>query len=532
MALRVGPSRGQHPRRRSAQSPDGHAVRLIMNSSLSLSSPDYILQVRGLTKTFSGVKALDNVQLNVRKGEVHALMGENGAGKSTFMRILIGLLTPDSGQIIFDGNELKAGSVHDVLKKGISMIHQEILIVSELTVAQNIFLGRETRNALGWVDEKRLTKQADVLLEKMGVNIRSDAKMKSLSVAQMQMVDIAKAISNNANVIIMDEPTSALSDQEVATLFGIIRNLREKGVSIIYISHKMDEIFTIADTITVLRDGKYITTKPASELDENTLITLMVGREIDSLFPNSTKRKGEEVLSVRKLGRSGVFTDINFAVHAGEVLGIGGLMGAGRTEIARAIFGLDRIDSGEIYIRGKKSMIKSPRDAIRQGIGYVSEDRKRLGFVPGLSVQYNMTLASLSKYANGPLVRASSESAAATKMMADLTIKAAGPDQKVVYLSGGNQQKVVIGKVLLSSPSLIILDEPTRGIDVGAKAEIYKLIDQLKAAGIAIILISSELPELLGMSDRILVLAKGKQRTMLSKEEATPETIMRYAMQP
>ncbi len=494
---------------------------------------DYILQVRGLTKAFSGVKALDNVQLNVRRGEVHALMGENGAGKSTFMKILIGLLTPDSGQIIFDGAELKADSVSGALKKGISMIHQEILVVPELTVAQNIFLGRETKGGLfSWLNDRNLTNQAGTLLAQLGVNIQPDAKIRDLSVAEMQMVDIAKAISNDASVIIMDEPTSALSDREVATLFGIIRDLRRKGVSIIYISHKMDEIFAIADTITVLRDGNYITTRPASELDENSLITLMVGREIDSLFPVSTYSKGEEVLSVRKLGRSGVFADINFAVHAGEVFGIAGLMGAGRTEITRAIFGLDRIDGGEIYVKGKKASIKSPRDAIRQGIGYVSEDRKRLGFIPGLSVKYNMTLASLSKYADGPFVRARSESAAATKMMTDLAIKAAGPHQKVIYLSGGNQQKVVIGKVLLSSPSLIILDEPTRGIDVGAKAEIYKLIDQLKAAGIAIILISSELPELLGMSDRILVLAKGKQNALLSKEEATPETIMRYAMQP
>ena len=495
--------------------------------------PEHILQVRGLTKTFSGVKALDNVQLNVRKGEVHALMGENGAGKSTFMKILIGLLTSDSGQIILDGNELKADSVHDVLKRGISMIHQELLVVPELTVAQNIFLGRETKSRLfGWLNDRSLTKQAETLLAQMGVPIRADVKIKHLSVAEMQMVEIAKAISNNAKVIIMDEPTSALSDKEVNTLFGIIRDLRQKGVAIIYISHKMDEIFTIADTITVLRDGKYISTNPVSELDEDSLITRMVGRDIDTLFPASTMQKGQEVLSVKNIGRRGAFTDINFAVHAGEIVGIAGLMGAGRTEIARAIFGLDHLDRGEIYIRGEKAVVKSPRDAIRQGIGYVSEDRKRLGFIPGLSVQYNMTLASLSKHANGVLIQNRSESAAATKMMADLTIKASGPDQKVIYLSGGNQQKVVIGKVLLAAPSLIILDEPTRGIDVGAKAEIYKLIDQLKTAGIALILISSELPELLGLSDRVLVLSKGKQTAMLSKKEATQETIMRYAMQP
>ena len=495
--------------------------------------PDYILQVRGLTKTFSGVKALDNVQLSVRKGEVHALMGENGAGKSTFMKILIGLLTPDSGQIIFDQRELKAGSVHDVLERGISMIHQEIVVVPELTVAQNIFLGRETKGGLfSWVDDRTLTKQAGVLLAQMGVPIQPNAKMKDLSVAEGQMIDIAKAISTDAKVIIMDEPTSALADAEMATLFGIIRELTQKGVAIIYISHKMNEVFTIADTITALRDGKYIDTKPASELDEKTLIALMVGRELDTLFPHSNGRIGPEVLSVKDFSRRGKFTNINFAVHAGEVLGIAGLMGAGRTEIARAIFGLDRFTTGEIYINRKKATITSPPDAIRQGIGYVSEDRKRLGIIPGLSVQYNMTLASLSKHAAGGLIRRRSESAAAARMMADLTIKAAGPNQKVVYLSGGNQQKVVIGKVLLASPSLIILDEPTRGIEVGAKAEIYKLINQLKAAGIALIVISSELPELLSLSDRVLVLAKGKQTAMLSKEEATQETVMRYALQP
>lgn len=498
-----------------------------MNTSLNP-----ILDVRGLTKTFSGVKALDDVQLTVRKGEIHALMGENGAGKSTLMKCLIGLITPDSGQIIFDGTELKTNSVHDVLKRGISMIHQEMLIVPELTVAQNIFLGRETTGGLfGWLNDQKLTKQAGVLLAQMGVSIRPDAKMKDLSVAEMQMVEIAKAISNNAKVIIMDEPTSALADAEVATLFRIIRELTQKGVAIIYISHKMDEVFAIADTITVLRDGSYIATKSAAELDENALITMMVGRELGSLFPESTGQRGPEVLSVKNLGRRDTFSNINFTVHAGEILGIAGLMGAGRTEIARAIFGLDAIHTGEIFINRKKTSINSPKDAIRHGIGYVSEDRKRLGFIPDLSVSANLTLSSLSKHAKGGLIQSRIESETAEKMMTDLRIKASGSDQRVVYLSGGNQQKVVIGKVLLAAPSLIILDEPTRGIDIGAKAEIYKLINQLKAAGIAIIVISSELPELLGLSDRVMVLAKGKQTAMLARNEATPEKIMRYAMQ-
>ena len=494
------------------------------------SPPDYILQVRGLSKSFSGVRALTSVQLQLRRGEVHALMGENGAGKSTFMKILIGLHTPDSGEILFDGSALKAGSVGEVLKRGISMIHQEMLLVPELTVAQNIFLGREPTRGLGWLNERAMQTQAADLLAQLGVNVLPNTRMKHLRVAEQQLVEIAKAISNEAKVIIMDEPTSALSDQEAAVLFSIIRDLTQKGVAIIYISHKMDEVFALADTITVLRDGNYITTKPATEFNPNSLISLMVGREIDSLFPESTTQSGKEVLSVKNLSRTGVFDNINFAVHEGEILGIGGLMGAGRTEIVRAIFGLDRISGGEVFMRGKQIFINSPQQAIRQGIGFVSEDRKGWGFIPGMSVGQNLTLASLRKWASGPFVQRSRETEAAQTMIDDLRIKTAGPDQKVMYLSGGNQQKVVIGKVLLAAPTLIILDEPTRGIDVGAKAEIYALIRQLTASGIAIILISSELPELLGLSDCILVLANGQQTALLTKGQATPETVMRYAM--
>jgi inositol transport system ATP-binding protein len=492
---------------------------------------DYILQVRGLTKTFSGVTALDNVQLNLRKGEVHALMGENGAGKSTFMKILIGLLRPDSGEIIFEGDQLSTKNVSESLKKGISMIHQEILIVPELTVAQNIFLGREmTRLLPGWLDDQRIYKQAEVILSQMGVDINARTKMKYLSVAEMQMVEIAKAISNDAKVIIMDEPTSAISDKEVATLFAIIKELTRKGVTIIYISHKMDEIFAISDTITVLRDGQYIATKSASAIDTNSLISMMVGREIDSLFPATTAQKGKEILSVKNLSRDGKFSDISFAVRAGEILGIAGLMGAGRTEIARAIFGLDRLDRGEIRVKGELVSINSPQDAIRHGIGYVSEDRKGLGFVPNLSVKDNITLSSLLNHRKGLFIQKKSEIGAASHMVGSLQIKASSIDQKVANLSGGNQQKVVIGKVLLSSPAVIILDEPTRGIDIGAKFEIYKLINQLVAKGLAVIMISSELPELVGMSDRILVLSRGEQTAVLSKEEATQEAIMAYAM--
>lgn len=495
--------------------------------------PTPILQIRNLTKSFSGVKALDGVELTLKKGEVHALMGENGAGKSTFMKILIGLLQPDSGEIIFEGNNLRNTSVSETIKKGISMIHQEILIIPELTVAQNIFLGREkeiTGSSFGWIKDKIITSKATELLVHMGVEIDARMKMKYLSVAEMQMVEIAKAISNNAKVIIMDEPTSAISDKEVATLFTIIRDLKQKGVAIIYISHKMDEIFEISDTITVLRDGKYIATKSASDLDRNTLISLMVGREISNMFPEPVGQKGELILSVRKLGRKGKFSDISFDVHAGEILGIAGLMGAGRTEIARVISGLDQPDEGKMFIRNGEIVVKSPNRAIENGIGYVSEDRKGLGFIPGMSVKENITLASLSNHRKGIFINTESEQNETSRMIADLRIKCSDMDQKVTYLSGGNQQKVVIGKVLLASPRIIILDEPTRGVDVGAKFEIYKLISKLAESGIAVILISSELPEITGMSDRILVLSKGKQTAILSRKEATQELIMKHAV--
>ncbi len=494
------------------------------------SNSQNILQVQNLSKSFLGVKALDNIQFGLQKGEVHALMGENGAGKSTFMKILMGLLQPDSGEIIFEGEVLKSNNVHENLQKGISMIHQEILVVPELTVAQNIFLGRET-NYRSWLNDKAINQKAQEILDAIGIKINAQTKIKNLSIAEMQMVEIAKAISNNAKVIIMDEPTSALTDNEVAMLFKIIKDLKAKGVAIIYISHKMDEIYEITDRITVLRDGQYIATKNTNELDKNALIALMVGRQINDLFLENNSIKGESILSVQNLNKKGKFKDINFEVHAGEVLGIAGLMGAGRTEIARAIFGLDKYDSGEIIIKGNKVEIKSPEDAIKNGIGYVSEDRKALGFIPALSIKENISLSSLGNFAKTWFVNASNEHEAATRLATDLKIKSTSINQKVMTLSGGNQQKVVIGKVLLTAPSLVILDEPTRGIDIGAKFEIYKLINQLTDKGIAVIMISSELPEILGMSDRIMVLSKGKQTALLSKQEATQEKIMQYAVE-
>ena len=494
--------------------------------------PDQLLQVRNLSKSFVGVKALDQVQLDLKKGEVHAVMGENGAGKSTFMKILMGLLSPDSGEIWLEGDILKNADVNETLKRGISMIHQEMLVVPELTVAQNIFLGREKTNWLPfWLDDTHTNAQAEAILQQMGVDIAPTTLLKHLSVAEMQMVEIAKAISNNAKVIIMDEPTSAISDKEVATLFKIIKDLKQQGVGILYISHKMDEIFQISDTITVLRDGQYIGTKPASDLDQPTLISMMVGREITNLFPEIVPSKDEVVLSVKKLTRQSVFSDITFEVRKGEVLGLAGLMGAGRTEVARAIFGLDRYDSGEIQLNGQTVRIHSPAEAIALGIGYVSEDRKGLGFIPAMTIQDNITLSSLPQHAKAGWVMTDSEATVATRMMQNLRIKATGAAQKVSHLSGGNQQKVVIAKVLQAAPDVVILDEPTRGIDIGAKFEIYKLINDLTAQGIAVVMISSELPEILGLSHRILVLSKGKQTALLSTTEATQDMIMKFAMQ-
>lgn len=492
-------------------------------------NPEIILEVHNISKSFTGVKVLSNITFTLASGEVHALLGENGAGKSTFMKILMGLIQPDAGKIFLEGNEIKHSNVHDMMKRGISMIHQEILMVSELTVAQNIFLGKETHR-FNWLNESDIYQKSQQLLKTLNVEIDAHTKMKYLSIADRQMVEIAKAISNKAKVIIMDEPTSALSDREVSTLFDIIKDLKNKGVSIIYISHKMEEIYKISDRITVLRDGKYIITKNTHEFPQNELISMMVGREIEDLFPATENIKGDTILTVKNLSKKGKFEDINFEVCAGEVLGIAGLVGAGRTEIALSIAGLDTFDSGTVLIDGKETKIKSPKDAMKYGIGYVSEDRKALGFIPHLSVKHNITLSSMPMFSNAGFMSDSKEETLALQMTHDLKIRASSIQQKVLNLSGGNQQKVVIGKVLLSNPKIIILDEPTRGIDVGAKFEIYKLINDLKIKGLAVIIISSELPEILGMSDRILVLSKGKQTAILSKSEATQENIMHYAV--
>ena len=490
----------------------------------------YILRAENISKSFPGVKALDNVQISIERGKVHAVLGENGAGKSTLMKILIGMLTPDSGEIYYKGERIKFTSVHDAIKTGLSMIHQELLPFPELSIAENIFMGNEpTSKFLGWINQKEMNKSAALLMNKLGAKVRVTKAMKELSIAEMQMAEIAKAISNKAEIIIMDEPTSALSNREVDILFGIIEELKQQGIAIIYISHKLDEILRISDTITIMRDGKHITTCDKSELDHDQLIALIVGRELSSIFDKKEINPGEVVLSVKGL-TGAKFKAINFNVRSGEMVGIAGLMGSGRTEIVNAIYGLEKILKGEIIVKGKKVKIRSPRDAIKNSIGLVSEDRKKFGLVLTSTVKHNITISSLRKCSNGPFLNLKKENQIVDEQIQKLSIKTSSPDQIVNFLSGGNQQKIVISKVLLNDADIIIFDEPTRGIDIGAKSEIYRLMTQLVKDGKAIILISSELTEILGMSDRILVIHEGAIKVELSKAEATQELIMKHAM--
>lgn len=488
-----------------------------------------VLEMKNISKSFPGVHALKRVNLTVKKGTVHALMGENGAGKSTLMKILIGMYTEYEGEIFFKGRRIAHTGIRSAMDAGIAMIHQELSYVPELTAAENLFLGNEPRRKLGRIDEKKLIENARASLERIGVRLDPKTKMKELSVSERQMIEIAKAISQNADVIIMDEPTSAISDREVEKLFEIIRDVKQKGISIIYISHKMDEIFRIADEFTVLRDGTYVGTQPIRGADIRQMISMMVGRQLTELFPERSPEFGPEMLSVRGLAKRGVFENISFDVRKGEIVGIAGLMGSGRTEVVNCIYGLDQADSGEIRIAGRTVRIRSPKDGIRNGIGLVSEDRKTQGLVLQLSVRENVMLSNLPLCSQAQVVSAARERAVVDETIANLAIKTPTREQKAKNLSGGNQQKIVIGKVLLGNPDILILDEPTRGIDVGAKSEIYKLIAKLADEGKAVIVVSSELPEIIGLSDRILVLHEGKLAGEVSRSEATEEKVMTLA---
>lgn len=496
---------------------------------------DYVLEMRDITKSFPGVKALDKVNLKVRAASVHVLVGENGAGKSTLMKILSGEHRIDSGEIYFKGVKLDNQDTKAALEMGISMIHQELSPVLDMTIAENIYLGREPDIAKGsgplsmFVDFKRMNEETQSLFDRLGLKYDPRQKMRELSIASMQLIEISKAISRGASLIIMDEPTSAISDTEVAMLFSQIRDLKARGVAIIYITHKMDEIFQIADDITIIRDGQYVDSNQASFYDENKLISLMVGRTISSIFPKEKADIGSTVLEVRNLTRDGVFQNVSFEVRRGEILGLAGLIGAGRTEVARVIFGLDALDAGEMLLEGQPLKVRNPSDAIKRGIAMVSEDRKAEGLVLCRSVQENISLANLEKFAPGPLIDLKQESQACLEMQKMLKIKTASLQTEAGVLSGGNQQKIVIAKWLLGDLKVLILDEPTRGIDVGSKSEIHKLMSQFAQQGLAIIMISSELPEILGMSDRVIVMHEGKVTGELSRQEASQEKIMALA---
>ena len=491
---------------------------------------EVILTMKGIDKSFPGVHALDHVDLEVRKGEVHALMGENGAGKSTLMKVLTGIYKKDSGTITYEGKEVEFHNTREAQDAGVVIVHQELNMLGHLTVAQNIFIGREFKKGIR-IDDKKMNEEAKKLFDRMHIDIDPKETMSRLTVGKQQMCEIAKAISHKAKVIIFDEPSAALTEAEIEELFKIIRDLREQGLGIVYISHRMDEIKVITDRVTVMRDGAYVGTLITKDSTKDDIINMMVGRVIyeDPKTKNMTPPGAPVVLKVEHLNAGKMVQDVSFELHKGEVLGFSGLMGAGRTETMRALFGADPIDSGDIYVNGKKVTIKSPQDAVKNGIGYLSEDRKRFGIVVQKTVAENTTMADLDEFSNGPFINKKKEKEVAEKFVKSLATKTPSVDQLVVNLSGGNQQKVVIAKWLTRNCDILIFDEPTRGIDVGAKNEIYKLMNQLAAEGKAIIMVSSEMTEILRMSDRIVVMCEGKKTGELDISEATQENIMNMA---
>lgn len=493
---------------------------------------EVILTMKGIDKSFPGVHALNHVDLEIRKGEVHALMGENGAGKSTLMKVLTGIYSKDEGTIIYEGKEVAFSSPKEAQDAGIVIVHQELNMMGHLTVAQNIFAGREFMKGYR-IDDAKMISEAKKLFERMHIQIDPTETMSNLTVGKQQMCEIAKAISHDCKLIIFDEPSAALTESEISELFKIIDDLRERGMGIIYISHRMNEINVITDRVTVMRDGGYVGTLITAESTKDDIINMMVGRVIyeDPKTESAVPADAPVVLKVEHLNAGKMVQDVSFELHKGEILGFSGLMGAGRTETARALFGADPKQSGDIYINGKKVEINSPIDAVRNGIGYLSEDRKRFGVVTGKSVAENSTMASLSSYMKGIFINKRKERKDAQKYVERLATKTPGVDQLVVNLSGGNQQKVVIAKWLIRDCEILIFDEPTRGIDVGAKSEIYHLMNELVAEGKSIIMISSEMTEILRMSDRIVVMCEGRKTAEIGIAEATQEKIMHAATQ-
>ncbi|QDH20259.1 sugar ABC transporter ATP-binding protein [Saccharibacillus brassicae] len=487
------------------------------------------IEMQGIHKAFGTNQVLKGVDFELRAGEVHALMGENGAGKSTLMNILVGLHALDEGHITVDGKETYFANPGEAEKHGITFIHQELNIWPEMTVLENLFIGRELNLPYGLLDTRKMKRLAREQLQRLSVDLPLNKEAGACSVGQQQMIEIAKALMTEAKVIIMDEPTAALTEREIVKLFEIIRSLRAEGVSVVYISHRMEEIFAICDRITVMRDGITVDTKeiPATNFDE--VVRKMVGRELTERYPKRNPKPGDVILEVKNATRRGLFENISFNVRAGEVVGFSGLMGAGRTEIMRAIFGLDKLDSGQIILRGKKINIRRPEDAVRHGIGFITEDRKDEGLVLDFSIRENMALPNLFSFTSKGFISSRKEREFVDTLIKRLQVKTQSAETPASSLSGGNQQKVVIAKWIGIGPSLLILDEPTRGVDVGAKREIYQLINELTDRGVAIIMVSSELPEVLGMSDRIIVVHEGHIGGELAGSEATQENIMTLA---
>ena len=484
---------------------------------------EYILNCEGISKAFGGTQALKDVQLHVKAGEVHALLGENGAGKSTLMKCVIGLIKQDAGTMEFEGKSYQVSGPVDALKSGISMIHQELNPEPHLTVAESIFLKRESTKGI-FLDKKTQNRECQEILDKFNVPYTATTKMKELTLAQVQMVEIIKAVSCNSRLIIMDEPTSSLDSTETDRLFGVIKELKAKGVAIIYISHRMEEIFEICDSVSVFRNGTYVNTRSLDGVTRDELISMMVGRDVKSVFPKVDCEIGDVVFKVDKLCGKG-FHDISFEVHAGEILGISGLVGSGRSETMRAIFGLDPLESGTMYLDGKEITNKSPRSAIKKGICMVNEDRKNYGLCLLRSIRENISLPNLPEKQKGLLINQNREKKECAEAASKLTVKAASIEHNGFSLSGGNQQKVVLAKWIMANPRVLILDEPTRGVDVGAKSDIHTLMCEFAAKGMAIIMISSELPEVMGMSDRILVYHEGTINGIVDRSEIMANNI-------
>ena len=485
---------------------------------------NYILTLKNITKEFPGVKALDDVTINIERGTIHGLVGENGAGKSTLIKVLAGIYQPNKGEIILDGKPCRFNSPIEARRAGISVVHQEIKLAEPLSVAENMFLGNvQLKNGL--VDWKGMRRRAREIVEDLGMDIDINAQVSSLTVAKKQIVEIMHAINNNSRILIMDEPSAVLTDRELEVMFRIVKQLRDKGITIIYISHRLDEIFGLCSNVSVLRDGCHIDTIPVASVDRQGLINMMVGREMGQEYPKEVGNVGGTILEVKNLSR-GILQDISFEVKSGEVFGISGLVGAGRTELARAILGIDKPESGEVYVRGKKVHYRTFADAIRDGLGLIPEDRKLQGLVQIMSVKRNTTLVNMKRVLRAGVISSSLEEKLSKEYADKLHVVTPSMETEVQYLSGGNQQKVVIAKWLFQNSEILFLDEPTRGIDVGAKAEIYRLINRMAKEGKTIIMISSEMPELLGMCDRIMVMHEGHRMGELNAAEATQAKIM------